>query len=98
MSIKSDFLKHIKHVNSSIKCAIINFNYSDDKKIILPINYHKVIDRYYDFTLGLDGNYDDLSLHGTIWFEDGSWSKYTESDYGEGWVNYSIPSIPTELL
>jgi hypothetical protein len=95
MSNKSDLIEHIKHVNFIVKCAIIKFNNSDHK-ITLPINYH-TIDRYYNFILELDDINDGID-YGIIWFDNGSWSKYSFSDYGEGWINYSIPSIPTELL
>ena len=96
MNNKSDLLKHIKNVNSTIKCVIIKFNNSDNK-ITLPINFHTIIDRYYDFISELGDMNDDID-YGTIWFNDGSYSRYSYSDYGQGWINYFIPSIPTELL
>lgn len=86
---KRDFIEHTK--DKIVKGAIIN-------KFILKVNYNK--DDYDLFLNQLDfdygGCYDTMTVEGTIWYTDNTWSRIMEDYYLE-WEYIELPEIPKEL-
>lgn len=102
-NIKQTLIKHLGHIYNSqdwdfIVCAYMSYDdaYSDaiDINLVIGGDVKKFIDE-------LDFEIDPYrtDLHGTIWYADGTWSKYcVDYDECEGsWTRYVCPEIPEHL-
>ena len=96
MNAKEEFLKEVGKVESTIKCAEIEFG---SKRLELKVGYTD--DDYAKFIESLDFKYDNgygtHGLSGTIWYEDGTWSERGEYDGSEWWEHKQMPKIPESL-
>lgn len=89
---KDELFKHLID-KSPVKWIEIEFKtgYGENEKKIFEGDFNDVID-------GLDFEYDASFglqwLYGTIWYEDGTWSKRKEYDGSEWWEHHKCPSLP----
>lgn len=97
MSAKEEFLIHTGLVTSNVKCVEIHFG---DDSYYLGTGWDK--QEFKDFLDKIDFDYDSgygtVNLHGTIWYEDGTWSNRGEYRGSEWWEHNVCPNIPKRLI
>lgn len=100
---REEFLSHIDG-KEPVLCVVIRdydagWDAEEGKTISLPMNYNR--QQYDAFLAQIDFEYYDgfggQELFGTIWYEDGTWSRRGEYDGSEWWDYNSCPEIPKEL-
>ncbi len=98
MNAKKEFLEQIRYVKSRVIAVEIKHEYSYGS-----FNTHswRTGEDWDAFLSSLDFEYDSgygsQMLHGTIWYEDGTWSEREEYDGSEWWSHRKCPEIPSYL-
>ena len=71
--------------------------WSSEKTSKFYLKEYYTEDEFNDFLDVLNFEYDDGTsrnrFHGNIWYTDGTWSHYTESEFS-GWEHYECPRVP----
>jgi len=105
-NLMEETLEHIREVstkeNNRVKCAIINDDHfaseHRDAEYMLKENYTEL--EYGTFlhliSRDYDSSYGTQYYHGTIWYDDGTWSERREYDGSEWWSYCKSPAIPTQ--
>ena len=91
------------NIKSKIKCAIIPVMVEGGEDlVILSVNYSNQEFREFNASLALSKTLDEDLLGNIpiVWFKDGSWAIYRETDCGVGysWYRFKCPEIPTDCL
>lgn len=101
MNAKQEFISHVD--DRKVKCASISgrehYNRHNDSwdssNFDLRLDYSP--SEFQEFLNLLDFNYDNgyggQELHGTIWYDDGTWSSRGEYDGSEWWEYNKCPDI-----
>ncbi len=100
-NFKRAFIEHTSKVNAKVRCCLIKIiDYCDDTKLDEIILHTAWTDSELQiFLKKLDFNYAETYyvLLGNIWFDDGSWSNFTEYAQSNFWMNFKVPEIPANL-
>lgn len=100
-NFKRYFIEHVHKVNSRIKCCLIKIiDYEDDTKleeIHLPTAYTGEELRNFIRKLDFDYQVNYCVMLGNIWFENGSYSNFSEYGPSHFWMNFKVPEIPESL-
>ena len=90
---KEELLEHIK--DRSVKCVHVSLINDEDNEIIAIGQLEKIIEK---INFDYDNGFGAQMLHGTIWYEDGTWSERQEYDGSEKWVYKKCPKLPTQEI
>jgi hypothetical protein len=106
INAKKELVKELdniaKRYSVSVKCALVTYesHYKESHSYSsLPIGFE--LDEFLSFLEELDFDYNNghggQHLHGTVWFDDGSWMERGEYDGSEWWEYKTTPEIPEDL-
>jgi hypothetical protein len=96
---KQELLSHIE--NKEVKAAKITYDtHHENREFILYKGYtNEELQRFLNnLDFRYDNGYGTQYIYGSIWYEDGTWSKRHEYDGSECWEHVTCPPIPKKEL
>ena len=88
---KDELIEHIKDRKVLFISIQFGRTYCPDEQKVFSGELHEVLPML-DFSY--DNGFGSQYLHGTIWYEDGTWSEREEYDGSEWWAHRQRPEIP----